>query len=84
MKKPAFQERTVYAYNSDGTQHRAPIEAITTLEAKLKDARNDLEAVQADEVESGYEFDYTIERKYMEGVVSGLEIALDYLQNRED
>lgn len=86
-----YSLEVLQAMNAEGStarpavkEFRANPKAIRVLKAKLEDARNELADLQAEEIESGYEFDYTMDRKYFEGVVSGLEIAIDYLENKED
>lgn len=82
MKKPAFKERSVYGFNANGRQHRAPIEVIQWLIQELAEA----EVIQAqfnkEAKESNYEvYDLEIDRHEQDGFVSALRYALAYCEN---
>jgi hypothetical protein len=82
MKAPEFKTRSVYGYNSNNEQHRAPVEVITWLVSEIGEALEVQAELNAKCKAQDYgEFEDEIARHEQDGFVSALKYVRAYLEN---
>ena len=85
MKAPNIDPTTVYAYNLDGSKHRANIVIATWLRKEIEEA-HELQAELNQLAKDGDYADYEneISRHEQDGFVSALEYVERYLTSKAD
>lgn len=84
MIKQRHEIDPIYAYNSDGKKHRAPIDVLYWIDGELKEAYEIEQGFIKTAVESDYsDYENEISRHEQAGFITALEYVKRYLERRD-
>lgn len=82
--KSKFTPESVFGFNTEGKRHLLAIEHIQWLSVVKRGIELDFDIAKDREVNSGYEFDETIERIRAEAQLDLINHIINHFESRED